>query len=509
MKGFVFLLLPLLFGSCDLLRDSCFEVEAWSPGEGPFPAPEKILVSILFSQDPDRAAAEQAFSLTEDGLALGGSFSWEGRRLIFTPAAPLERDRNYLITVLTGASDTQGLSLEKKFEASFTTRPKSVRPKLVSMYPPDEGILVLGRERMELTFSEAVSLNSCIDAITLSPFHAGTWRLTDDEKTAVFTPAEPWTAGTRYRLNISSLFAGKTGLTLGQDFFYHFTVGLDEVPPVLTGAYRLDDPEKPEKTVELFPENWDSSEENTQWERNSRFCLEFSEPIDTASLKKCLEIEPGPSLVMETAPGFADSVVFRFSEDLAHGSRFLIKVNAGVRDQGENESVEAHVFRVYVDGVFSKPPALIGIRLPVHPWKLRDAAEGGLVFPVDEPFAVLRVDEDTLDWTDVDYEVDKPAWLELYFDTAEGAAPDLFSLRELFRVEASNNALSFSPALIAGENFSLPEPHPAWAAYKRLEVRGVLRDSTNSGVINFIIGSGLSDTRGNRNENIFRLPLLK
>ncbi|MDR3138608.1 MAG: Ig-like domain-containing protein [Treponema sp.] len=503
MKIIPCLLLPLLIGSCDLLRDSSFEVEAWSPGEGCHQSPENILVSVLFSRDPDRAAAEQAFSLTEDGLALGGSFAWEGRRLFFTPAAPLERDRNYLLTLLAGASDTRGISLEKKFEASFTTRPQSRRPELVSFYPPDEGFLTLGRERVELSFSGPVSLNSCVDAVSLSPSQAGTWHLEDDERTAVFTPAEPWVLGTRYRLHISSLFAGKTGLTLGQDFFCHFTAGPDDTPPVLTGAYLLDASGEPETSMELFPE------ENSRWERDSRFCLDFSEPVDTASLKKCLEVEPGPSLVMETAPGFADSVIFGFSGDLSYGSRFLIKLNAGVRDRGENESAEAHVFRIYADGIYSKPPALIGIRLPVQPWKLKNAAGGGLVFPLDEPFAVLRVSEDTADWTDVDYETDKSAWIELYFDAAEGAAPDLFSLRELFRAEATNNALSFSPSQIAGENFSLPEPHPEWAAYKRVEVRGILRDSTNSGVVTFMIGSGLLDTRGNRNENVFRLPLLK
>ncbi|MDR3166551.1 MAG: Ig-like domain-containing protein [Treponema sp.] len=502
-SSFFPLLIPLLMGSCDLLRDSSFEVEGWTPGNGYHSSPENILVSVLFSHDPDRTGTEKAFSLSEDGLGLAGSISWEGRRLFFTPTAPLEADRNYLITVLPDASDTEGVSLEKKFEAPFTTRPESARPKLVSIAPADEGILPPGRDRVELGFSEPIALNSCVDFISLSPSQAGSWQLGADEKTAIFTPAEPWITGTRYRLNVSSLFSGKTGLTMGEDFFSHFTVGFDAVPPILTGAYGLDPLGGAEQ---LIPETLGTAAENVRWEGDTRLRLDFSEPVSTASLIKCLEVEPGPSLVLETPPGFAASLVFRFSERPAYGSRFFIRLNSGVLDSGENTSAETYIFRIYADGPGSKPPAFVGIRLPVAPWKLNGSGKDELNFPLDQPFAVLPL---THDMGEVDYGIGKPAWVELYFDTAEGASPDLFSVRELFRVEATNNALSFSPRSVVGEGFSSPDPPPEWMAYKRVEVRGELTDTTNSGVVSFSLASGLVDTRGNRNEKAFRLPLLK
>jgi hypothetical protein len=500
------LLIPLLIASCDLLRASPFEVEAWTPGGAYQESPETILVSVLFSHDPDRTLTEHAFSLSEDGLRITGTLYWEGRRLVFNPAAPLEADRNYLITVLSDASDVRGVSLEKKFEAPFSTRPEGARPKLVSLYPPDEGILELGRGRLELSFSEPIDLSSCVNSLSLSPSMNGAWHLENGERTAVFTPAEPWAAGTRYRLSLSSLFSGKTGLTMGEDFFSHFTVGFDDVPPVLTGAYRLDPGGEGE---EIFPEILGTAGENTGWEGDSRFRLDFSEPVNTDSLKKSLGVEPGPSLVLETPPGFTDSAVFRFSERPPYGSRLLIRLNAGVRDAGENESTETHVFRIYTDGALSGPPSLAGIRLPVSSWKLKDSGEEGMCFSMDEPFAVLPVTELTDEADAVDYGIGRPSWIELYFDLAEDAGPDPFSVRELFRVEATNNALSFSPHRVITEDFSLPDPPPEWAAYKRLEIRGELTDTTNSGIVSFIIGPGLVDTRGNRSERAFRLPLLK
>jgi hypothetical protein len=342
-----------------------------------------------------------------------------------------------------------------------------------------------------------------VDFISLSPSQAGSWQLGDDERTAVFTPAEPWTAGARYRLNLSSLFPGKTGLILGEEFFSHFTVGSDTLPPVLTGAYRLDPSGKAE---ELVPDIPGTVRENVHWEGDTRLRLDFSEPVSTASLLKCLTVEPGPSLVLETPPGFAGSVVFGFSESPPYGNRFLIRLKPGVLDGGENPSAESRAFRIYADGVHSRPPDFVGIRLPVVPWGLDGSGQEGLTFSMDRPLAVLPVTGET---GDIAYGVGKPAWIELYFDTAEGTAPDVFSVRERFRVEATNNALSFSPLSILEEDFSLPEPPPEWAGYKRLEVRGELRDTTNSGVVSFSLGSGLTDTRGNRNERAFRLPLLK
>jgi hypothetical protein len=79
----------------------------------------------------------------------------------------------------------------------------------------------------------------------------------------------------------------------------------------------------------------------------------------------------------------------------------------------------------------------------------------------------------------------------------------------LFRVEATNNALSFSPRSMEAGNFVLPDAPPGWEAYYRIKVKGVLINTTDPGLVVFQIASGLRDTWGNQSDRVFRLPLLK
>ena len=88
-RYFSFIPVILSFFSCDILRTSPFEVVEWSPGKAYHGEPEKILISLRFSHDPDKASAERHFSLNEDGNMVKGIFSWTGRKMRFLPLAPL------------------------------------------------------------------------------------------------------------------------------------------------------------------------------------------------------------------------------------------------------------------------------------------------------------------------------------------------------------------------------------------------------------------------------------
>jgi hypothetical protein len=497
------LFLGLIFGSCDILRDSPFEVESWSPGGGYHPAAEKIAVSVLFSHEPDRPMAERAFSLTEDGGPLGGSFRWEGRRLDFIPALPLKKDRDYAIAIATDARDRRGLSLERQFEASFSTRAGTERPRLIST-DPGSGEPLEGRRDLEIRFSQPVTVNSCVDAVSWSPPVNGVWSLADGGKTAIFSPQEPWKPLTRYRVSVSTAFTGANGLALEKEFSCRFGASPDKEPPVLSRAWGIRDDGT---GIELFPEDFENpAAENALWEADMRLRLDFSEPVDLAALQSRLSVEPQGTLVLETEPGFAAQALFAFAEKPVYGGRFLIRLQGGVPDEAGNGSVEARVFRVFTGGEGSKPPVLAGIRLPLAPGETGMADQSPLALLPDQNFAVLPIGNGSSHFP---YERPVPLWVELYFDTAPGAKVDLFSLMNLFSLEAGNNALSFHPKSVQAENFTWTDPQPGWESFQRVEIRGNLTNTVKSGMASFRIRPGLLDSRGNRNGEEFRLVLLK
>lgn len=500
----MFLIVPasFLFFACDILRESPFEVSFWNPGEGYHDAAGALPVSLSFSHDPDRASVERYFSMTEDGNRVKGAFNRDGRKVIFTPDAPLEQNRDYVISLAADAHDTAGLSLDQRFEGRFSTRYNGIRPRLLSIVPEPESVMTDDRGTIRIFFSEALPVTSCNEFISISPAISGVWQIEGDGRTAVFTPAEKWKR-LRYELRVSASLTGITGVSMGKDFLSNFTVGDDTTKPFLTGAYRL---EEDGSYTELAESNFDLFTENDGWEKNDRIALRFSEPVNTASLTSFLNAEGAPPLIMETTPLFAEEIIFAFAGRPVWGSRFYFHLKAGVRDAGENESEGEMIFRILADGKYSKPPSLAGIRLPLAPGKIPEDEQELVFYSVDDLFADLPINGGGDRFP---YGTAIPEWIELYFDTAQGAKPDLFSVMELFRIDTSNNALSFSGRSVSGGDFSILSPQSGWEMYERVEIRGYLTNSINAGVVHFQIGAGLKDSLGNRNETPFRISLLK
>ena len=516
--GIIWLILyGLLVFSCDILRGSPYEVEAWTPGAGFHPEPGKIKISILLSHESDRVRAEQAFSLTEDRKKLKGDFSWEGKKFFFMPASPLEAGRDYFISLGTEAQDTRGISLEKPFEASFTTYPRGDRPGITGTSPEYEGVMSGNRGEFRICFSEPVKINSCMDSISFIPSAPGSWRLEDEGRTACFVPRDPWQAGSIYKVRVESNFTGLSGFPLGTEYSSVFTIGEDRVKPFLLEALAIFPEGKwdESKGTEVFAEKIFLGKPDDEpaavypdWENYTRLELVFSEPVDTSGLKNLLVSEPSVSLVMESLPGFHDRAVFGFSEYPQWGSTYLFRLSPGLKDENGNTNEEEYCFRIIATGPFSKPPVLRGIRLPMAPGNIPEnpGNQEALNYSLADLFADLPIKSDENHYPFMEQ---TPAWIELYFETAGGTEIDIFSLMDLFRVESTNQALTFSPRSVLTENFSWADPEDGWENLQRIEIRGFLTNTVHNGIVTFHIPAGLRDKRGNRSTTDFRISLLK
>ena len=503
-KLFILLLLLACLNSCDLLRFSRFEVISWTPGDGYHLEPEKITVSLDFSHDPDTASVERYFSLTGNGERVRGTFLWNGKKMTFTPLTPLEKNTDFAVSLSADASNTKGLSMDDAFNGGFTTRLDNARPVLLSCYPEMYGEAGDPRTEVRLVFSVPIPLNALYDNVSFNPSMTGSWRLEDGGKLAVFTPAEPWIQHNRYEIRCSSSLSDNNGMNTGNDFLSIFTVGTDHEAPYLLYARRI---AKDGDIAELTPDRGYTGAaelpvENHGWEKDDRLSLVFSKPVDGLSLKNYLAAEDAPGLVMETFPDFNTEFIFKFDRIPAYESRFTFKIKPGISDISGNESKKEYIYRIFANGKFSKPPELAGIRMPIA----TDSAMDLKPFSVgtDSIFEFIPIDIDNFPSGE-----SIQTWIELYFITAEGASVDPFSLMGLFRIETSNNVITFSPRLVKHADFSVSEPQQGWENFNRLEIMGNIVNSVNFGIINFHIGSGLKDSLGNKNEKSFVISVIK
>ncbi|MCL2443954.1 MAG: Ig-like domain-containing protein, partial [Treponema sp.] len=427
-----------------------------------------------------------------------------GKKLTFLPLTQLNLNTDYTISVSADAHDTKGLSLDEAFNRYFTTRPDNVRPVLISCFPAMYDDVRDPEMQVKLEFSIPVPEKTLYDNVSFNPSITGIWSLEDNGKLAVFTPAEPWVQNNRYEIRFSSSLADNNGMNIGNDFLSIFTTGKNEETPYLLGAYRIAnngdvhvlDPDRGYSGITELPV------ENQNWEKDDKLLIIFNNLIDSVLIKNYVSIEDGPGITLETTPGFKTEFIFKLESRPVYESRFTIKIKSGIKDILGNESKDEYIFRIFTNGIFSRPPRLAGIRIPMAPG---DESDPKMIFYSTNSLF------DSFPITDENYpsgEVVK-TWIELYFSTADGALIDTFSLMELFRTETSNNVISFSPHHVKTAGFSVTNPQSGYENYQRIEITGNLTNSTNNGIINFQISPGLKDNFGNINEKLIRISLLK
>ena len=205
---------------------------------------------------------------------------------------------------------------------------------------------------------------------------------------------------------------------------------------------------------------------------------------------------------MESSPNFNTEFTFKFDSIPIYESRFTFRIKPGIKDSAGNESKNEYVYRIFANGKYSKPPILTGLRMSMTPYNF---SEPQFFFAeTEEIFEVIPIKEENYPSGE-----SIQTWIELYFITAEGALIDTFSVMELFRIETSNNVITFSPQQIKTSGFLIPAAHSGWEDHQRIEIRGNLVNSTNYGLINFVIGAGLKDNYGNKSEKPYAISVNK
>ncbi len=503
---FIAMLAAAACASCDILRSRPFCVISWTPGEGRFGSDDDLTASVTFSEEPDRVSAENAFSMTENGAAIAGSFSWDGVTLRFDPCMTLRDAADFRVSVGAGARNPRGVSLEDILEGRFSTRLEDGRPSIVSTEPERGGILegILGS--VSLVFSEPVDAASYRECLSLTPAITGVWRLGDDGATATFSPLEPWVWAAEYRLTVSGDLSDSCGNRMGESVSLRFTVGDDAIQPSVIGAQALD--KSGALVSSLLPD--DPSDgfvtENAEWEADWRFRVSFSENVSMRSLEGCVESEGGPSVTLESLDDMADSAVFRLDERPAWGKRFAIRIRAGMEDANGNPSESDTVFRFLADGPHSAPPRFMGIRMPLAPGETNPEDRDLAVFALDEPYSTLALSGGTGSYP---LGVATNTSLELYIEVAPGACLDPASIMESFTVSGSNGAIDVSLNRVTIAGFEYATPHAPWAACSVARIDGTLTNRVNSGIVTFALAAGFRDSSWNATCTAQSLPLLK
>lgn len=172
-------------------------------------------IEVEFSEPVRTGSAEAAFQIDP---AVGGSFTWTGSTLTFTPAERLPLETDFQVAVVAGVEDAAGNRMPQPADP-FEFR--TVGPPTVSASQPQDGSEDVALDaQIVITFSTLMDTLSVEEAVSLTPRTPVEASWSGEE--LVLTPIDQLEAGQVYRVTISTEARDGAGIALGSPYEFSF-----------------------------------------------------------------------------------------------------------------------------------------------------------------------------------------------------------------------------------------------------------------------------------------------
>ncbi len=280
-------------------------------------APIDAVVRVDFDEAMDRPTTEEAFSIEP---SVPGTMTWEGRTLVFTPAAPLDYDTVYTVRIAPTARDLADNELGTQWVVTFRTIADTVPPRVVSASPKN------GTKDLPLDTSVALTFSDDVDASTLagalSTVPPVSWNITWTGVRATLAPRHALEQGTQYTITIGTRLADVRGNSLAAPcvLLLRTSGSSDRTPPTLLRAYPAPGGRiAPDGTVQLT----------------------WSEEMNTTSVEAALHVSPAANASVKW-DGATLSVTF---QGLEEGRVYTINVGPTAVDAAGNPTGAPYALR--------------------------------------------------------------------------------------------------------------------------------------------------------------------
>lgn len=475
------------------------EIKNWYPHDARIGASAVAASWVEFSSPVDHTKAEQAFSLSENGLPMTGSYAWQGDRLVFTPTRAVTPGNDYEIAVVSTVETEDGNSLAKDFRFAFTTKQESLRPTVLSTQPTDGGSVTTLTSPIVVRFSEPIDQASFIAAFSVSPDPGGSVSFQAGGLQAAFTPISPWVPGTEYAVVVSDAVKDLCGNRLPEAVRFRFRAGVETTPPTLaavrstTNGVPQGGPLTPEDPSDV------ALQVNPGFETTWGLELQFSESVSRENIESFIDLQPAWSFAIDPAGAPRDRFILNPRERLVWGALYSLRIKKGILDMNGNTSTTDVVYNFRTDGAATRPPRVEVVRFRLNPADTANPLHDQ--YAAQDAFANLNLSNFTPG-------VDSVSYFDVYLSLASGAGIDPFSIMHSFSVTATNGAALISPTAVSVGPF--PDPQPAvLPGLVPVRISVSVTNTTNSGIVTIAVSDSLTDTTGNKAAAAFGLPLLK
>ncbi|TGN06718.1 Ig-like domain-containing protein [Leptospira bandrabouensis] len=323
------------------------------PADGSVGISPDTKITILFSEAMNKEFTQSAFSLIRDGSAVGGTFSWLGNLMVFSPNDKLSDPGMYIFSVgKAKAESVGGVNLLDDYRSRFSYSIDLNKPKVTQTIPANGDVGVSPNSLITIKFDKPMDKLSVFGAVSLSPsveFDIPNTVISDNDQTFQFIPKYPLNFGTVYSLNVANTARDKNGNDLATVQNVVFTVGDDLVSPDLVSI----------STPSVTNFIADEITVIDGFNRNDVFTLVFNEPVQPIPLAGAIRITPSKNynLIQISSTNFE----VRFLEPLDPITIYNLTVSDGVVDFQNNRLRKSYNFNIKTFGDSTQKIFLMGI----------------------------------------------------------------------------------------------------------------------------------------------------
>lgn len=290
-----------------------------SPADGSSNIAVGSTITATFSEDMDASTITASTFLVNDGSGnIAGTVTYAGTTATLTPAANLNTDTGYTVTITNGAKDLLGNSLQTDYSWSFST-PDLIPPVVTLINPLDSATDVAVDTAITTTFSEPMNASTITNSTFIVNDGSGniTGTISYAGTTATFIPAANLDYTTAYTVTITTGAEDLAGNALTADYSWSFTTLADTTPPAVTST---------------IPSNG-----ATDVATNTIIDATFSEPMDAATITSSnFTVNDGSSNISGVVSYNATTATFTPTADLNYDTVYTITITTAAQDLAGN-----------------------------------------------------------------------------------------------------------------------------------------------------------------------------
>ena len=281
-------------------------------------------VALHFDGPVEKTEAEQACAVLAERGAVEGSYTWRGNSLYFAPRLPWAAGQLHTLALSGLIRSLDGRELEAALSIPFYGKKQAQSPRLLSFSPQDGAAVGISAEEgaiLKLEFSLPMDRSTTEKAVRVQGFGSLVFTWDGEDRNLTVVPAEPPLPWETIHWMVDEGARSRDGSPLERRESGYFSTDKDRTPPQVVRTFVL-------------------ARSGTQWvdtgsplgylEDGMAVGVDFSEPMDEASLRSALRIEPYLRGSVEAAG--SRRLLFIPQQDLEHGKPYTLRVRPDARD---------------------------------------------------------------------------------------------------------------------------------------------------------------------------------